>query len=98
LNAATDAAAKDKAKFKENSMKEIQNIQRGLDSHKGLDDATRNQLKEQIASIQKLLDAPNTADDDLQKAIKALKDKAGAILTAAYQASQSSTPPPEPPK
>jgi len=93
LNAAADQAVRDRSKNREQYKREVLGIQRGVDSYPSLSESTRNELKSEIASLQKLLDDPHGADAQVTNAFKALKEKAGKVLGAAYQAGQAQSQP-----
>jgi len=92
-HAAEDEVAKAKAKVKEGVLREIQAIQRGLESVKTLDAAKKEEITNMIAKVTKILDDPKSNGETVEAARKELKDLAGSSFTAAYQNSATEEQP-----
>lgn len=76
--------------MKDTAQREIQHIKKGMSQHKGLTEDQINTINEAIAKAEKALGSA-TKQEEVDAAVKEMKDVSGKIFTAAYSASASNS-------
>eukprot|EP01126_Amoeba_proteus_P029014 TRINITY_DN2857_c0_g1_i11.p1 TRINITY_DN2857_c0_g1~~TRINITY_DN2857_c0_g1_i11.p1 ORF type:complete len:647 (+),score=135.72 TRINITY_DN2857_c0_g1_i11:150-2090(+) len=89
MNKANDSNMREALKIKDAAMKDIQHVKKGLSQHKGLNDQQITQVNDLVTKAEKAVEKGER--NEIESAIKELKDTAGEIFKEAYQRQSSSS-------